>query len=75
MYIIENIIKKTVDEKNKLSILIINQDNEDYIYNLSKLDHNFYIIQENGFNFNWKNDFMPNNLIFINTIGNFLFMH
>lgn len=67
MYIMENIIQKTISDNNrKLSILIVNQDNEDYIYNLSKLEHNFYIITE--YSINWKYDFLPNNLFFINNI-------
>lgn len=72
MYLMQNIIKNALDEnKDKLSILILNEDNEDYIYNLSKLNHNFYIVQENNFNFNWRYDFVPNNLIFINNYKNF----
>lgn len=72
MYLMQNIIQKAIDQKkDKLSVLILNEDNEEYIYNLSKLDHNFYIIQENGFTFNWRHNFIPNNLIFVNNFRDF----
>lgn len=62
MYAIENIIRNSFKKDNeKLSILVINDNNNDYVERLAEnLDHTFYVIQYNS---NW-NKGKKENIIF-----------